>query len=444
AFASLTASVLDKHRPEMALVNQKLLGVISPTIDMATTTGSLGFSSSSLGLAQSLGTSSLFTSEKSILSTASILGRHVPAMAMMTTAVQQMVPKVDTTAFASLTASVLDKHRPEMALVNQKLLGVISPTIDMATTTGSLGFSSSTLDLARSLGTSSLFMTENKSMLSSAGVLGQHIPAMAMMTTAVQQMVPKIGLASLGHLTRVTDAFTMALGLPDAFGSIRLPVVRELDRITDSLQASVIALLGRWIRLGDLGHFLAKAGYGAALSARDAALQGNREAVGQFARVWLGVRKVTAAVIDAVIGALFDPSWEQGEVELTLDNLNRLRRRETKREASLLGSKAKGGDLRVRSVDFGEGEFPFAVEPLWAPRPDPNMVRLEGFDPRVERVLAQLSAAEREVALAWATDSSSTWGEAAVECGHGPEKGESVRRKLGRLGKQLRIRQLAA
>ncbi|MGF0320627.1 hypothetical protein, partial [Nocardia fluminea] len=285
------------------------------------------------------------------------------------------------------------------------------------------------------------FMTEKTKLLGTS-IFGQYMPETHKITTAINKLVPSIGLGSLGHVTRVTDAFAKALGVPGALGDISLPVLREFDRIAESVQGSIISLLGRWVRLGDLGHFLARVGYRAALSARDAALHDDREAVGQFAQVWLGVKKVTARIIDAVIGALIDPSWEQGEVELTIENLNRLRRREARREAGLIGSKAKG-DLRMHSVDVGEGEFPFVVEPLWAPRPDPEMAVLEGFDPRIERVLAQLTATEREIVNEWAAGSSITWGEAAIGCGHGPEKGESVRRKLGRLGKQLTARQLA-
>ncbi|MEU7898597.1 hypothetical protein AB0B45_37770 [Nonomuraea sp. NPDC049152] len=67
-------------------------------------------------------------------------------------------------------------------------------------------------------------------------------------------------------------------------------------------------------------------------------------------------------------------------------------------------------------------------------------------DERINAVLAQLDAAERRVAMAWAHPAIATWTEAARFAGAAdPEAyGERVRRKLKRLGNRYTARSQAA
>ncbi|MEV0297025.1 hypothetical protein [Nocardia sp. NPDC050710] len=216
-----------------------------------------------------------------------------------------------------------------------------------------------------------------------------------------------------------------------AYGNV---AAMDGNGVMDGLQTVFSDLLGRWTGLDDFGYLLAGRGRSAALRARAAALRNDHEVVTEFARRWLGLKRVTRRVLVAVIAALFDPSWEHVEPDLAIPTLKRIRRVEARLNSDLLGSKAKG-DLRMHSLDVTGGEFPVALEPLWKPRPERVLYRVEGFDPRVERVLAQLTEGEREIAVAYAMGGRSfTWAQAAVECGQDPRRGQSVRRKLGRLG----------
>ncbi|MGW1537987.1 hypothetical protein [Streptomyces aureus] len=67
-------------------------------------------------------------------------------------------------------------------------------------------------------------------------------------------------------------------------------------------------------------------------------------------------------------------------------------------------------------------------------------------DPRVQAVLAQLSAQEQQVALTWAFDRCETWEEAAAVAGAADPRafGIRVRRKLKRLGRQRAERMCCA
>lgn len=55
-------------------------------------------------------------------------------------------------------------------------------------------------------------------------------------------------------------------------------------------------------------------------------------------------------------------------------------------------------------------------------------------------MLTQLRDDERDVALAYAHDSATTWAAAARACGRTDAFGERVRRKMLRLGKNLAVR----
>ena len=72
---------------------------------------------------------------------------------------------------------------------------------------------------------------------------------------------------------------------------------------------------------------------------------------------------------------------------------------------------------------------------------DRHDVDLDGWqDQRIPRVLTQLRDDERDVAMAYAHDSATTWAAAARACGRPEAFGERVRRKLLRLGKILAVR----
>ncbi|MGF0320628.1 hypothetical protein, partial [Nocardia fluminea] len=122
AISALRDSALGTHRPEMAQMNRKLMEVIAPTIDMSAAAGSLGFSSSTLGFARPVDTSALFMTEKTKLLGTSIFGQYMPETHKITTAINKLVPTIDTTAISALRDSALGTHRPEMAQMNRKLM----------------------------------------------------------------------------------------------------------------------------------------------------------------------------------------------------------------------------------------------------------------------------------------------------------------------------------
>jgi hypothetical protein len=183
----------------------------------------------------------------------------------------------------------------------------------------------------------------------------------------------------------------------------------------------------------------------AALQARDAVVQEDQEAggavVASYVSQWLGL-KPTVAMVEAAGNALlqapldpYDPSPDSAVVK-RLRSATFLQRRAWRPIGETW--------LRGRRVDYLERPLRLTADDHLLTVADTlrvddqHDVDLDGWqDHRVPRVLTQLRDDERDVAMAYAHDSATTWAAAARACGQPEAFGERVRRKLLRLGENL-------
>ncbi|WP_330185922.1 hypothetical protein OHB26_38675 (plasmid) [Nocardia sp. NBC_01503] len=208
----------------------------------------------------------------------------------------------------------------------------------------------------------------------------------------------------------------------------------DLSRMS-AMSTMVSDLLGNWEFLRRAGHRRAGRGVRAALVARMAVLNelGSKSAdsaVAAFASRWLGFKPVRA-VIDAVSTALLEDQWLAGEdPDAVLAQLKKLTTAHRGAQKPLTEQVLRGKRVCLLSEPLG-GDLTVA-DRLVAPD-----VLVPGLDdPRVVRVLAELSPEDRAIALAH-SHHGRTWAEAAQDCGFAPERGESVRKKLKYAGTKL-------
>ncbi|QKV74094.1 hypothetical protein [Amycolatopsis sp. Hca4] len=168
----------------------------------------------------------------------------------------------------------------------------------------------------------------------------------------------------------------------------------------------------------------------------------SRAAIGAFAATWLG-RRPTAKTIEhvgeAILFADLDDEHDNATVkhQLQEDAKTQMTRTRLLTEAPFRGQRVGSLD-QVPRHDALQGALVGSSMPQ---RPDVEVERrLEAFDDRVHRVLAQLRPDELQVAQAWARDDTLTWLEAAASCGRAAAFGTRVQRKLRRLGEQLLAR----
>ncbi len=201
-----------------------------------------------------------------------------------------------------------------------------------------------------------------------------------------------------------------------------------------TLAQSISELLGNWSILTTIGHRLAERGLQAAKVARAAAIRGERKAVADFARTWLGIAKALDWIVDAVIGALLENGWLDLADEDPATALDTLRKETT---AQRRGTQTLW-DRKVRHHHIALLDEPLTTSMTRADLLVGPDVRAFGEfdDPRVLTVLANLTESEKQIALAYSQTAS--WDEAAAYCDTTPEQAESVRRKLKYRGKQLR------
>ncbi|MEU7955553.1 hypothetical protein AB0B62_30625 [Micromonospora chalcea] len=186
----------------------------------------------------------------------------------------------------------------------------------------------------------------------------------------------------------------------------------------------------------------------AALQARDAVIQEDQQAgravVATYVSQWLGLAP-TVTMVEAAGNALlqapldpYDPSPDSAVVK-RLRSATFLQRRAWRPigETWLHGRRV---DSLERPLRLGADEQMLTVADTLGIE-DRHDIDLEGWqDRRVPRVLTQLHADERDVAMAYAHDPATTWATAARACGRPEAFGERVRRKLLRLGKNLAAR----
>ncbi|MGW2681466.1 hypothetical protein [Streptomyces sp. NPDC001436] len=173
----------------------------------------------------------------------------------------------------------------------------------------------------------------------------------------------------------------------------------------------------------------------ALLAARNAAIEGDVEAIDAFARHWLRIvqpERWRDAVVDALLGDwvhqlgryLTDPELIRIVHEYTAA--------ENRRWQPLWERKAKGGRVCLSSTLIAEGitlEDTFTTHQTTEELALHSLLGHEG----VRSALRGLHPDERTVAAYWA-EGAGTWLEAARAAGLSDAHGDRVRRKLRRLG----------
>ncbi|ESQ01789.1 hypothetical protein B590_30428 (plasmid) [Streptomyces sp. PVA_94-07] len=195
-----------------------------------------------------------------------------------------------------------------------------------------------------------------------------------------------------------------------------------------------------------------------ALAARDAALNGVDSTVDRFATEVLGLwrgGRWHEPVSTALLGNWADPLVQDGgRITPAFLDAFKAEVKTLHRAFTPLWRRRTGGH-RLWSLDFCLADG-LTLHDLASSGPDPYEVLTGALpdDPRIVRVLNRLTPVERAVTMAWASWSVTSWTEAAAEvtalapdrfAGCCPEAlGDSVRRRLKRLGQQHRDRAAAA
>ncbi|MCB5166519.1 hypothetical protein LG634_16940 [Streptomyces bambusae] len=195
-----------------------------------------------------------------------------------------------------------------------------------------------------------------------------------------------------------------------------------------------------WAKLvNDVVRFSRRIVLGAALAARNAAIEGDHAAVDAFARHVLGIRRPEDCrdwLIDALLGDWVDDLGRYLTDPELLDILNTHLAMERQRWKPVW-------DHRIRGQRVGLLQSPLTSTLTLADLaidhrlPEDDLLADEMSDARLPSVLRGLNPAEAAVARAWAGDPKASWSRAAAAV-HEPDPdsaGERVRRKLKRLGK---------
>lgn len=184
----------------------------------------------------------------------------------------------------------------------------------------------------------------------------------------------------------------------------------------------------------------------AALAARNAAIEGDGAAVDDFARTWLGLDHperwrpaVEMALLGHWVDALGGGTADDPAVVALLRGHTDVEHRQLQ---PLWERRTRGKRVTLLSCPVGDG---LTLADVVADRRSPEALVVDGEfrDGRVATVLGQLAAPAREVACAWAHGKES-WEKAAIRADQPADYGETVRRRLKRLGKRHVARAAAA
>ncbi|MFD7480373.1 hypothetical protein ACFV8Z_52120 [Streptomyces sp. NPDC059837] len=184
----------------------------------------------------------------------------------------------------------------------------------------------------------------------------------------------------------------------------------------------------------------------AALTARNAAIEGDAETVDAFSRTWLGLSH-PAAWRKAVEAALLG-DWVEalGRGLATDDYVQALLDRHTRSEHRALQPLWERRVRGKRTALLGQPLSPgLSVQDLLTEQHTPEDAALaaELADSRLLAVLHGLAPDEAALARAWAA-SGESWARTALDAGLSTAHGERVRRKLKRLGTLYTARAAAA
>lgn len=254
-------------------------------------------------------------------------------------------------------------------------------------------------------------------------------PQLAM--PSIEAMVPSIGLAQQKRITQAITSMESFAAYADRIPRLVVPAFDRLDGVQSMIQGlsnTVGKLLADWGSLSSLGHRLASIGLWAARDARAAVVAGDLDAVEAFARGWLGLKKITHAVIMAVSAALLDPGWDTERPDAVLPYIKSGTKRE-KKNHKLLGE-IRAGRSKIlpldRQLQLGNGESTSFAEHL--PGPDVQL-RAAYENPLACAFLESFSEVEIEIVETY-LQGGVTWPSAAIDCGKSGEFGEKVRRKF--------------
>lgn len=215
----------------------------------------------------------------------------------------------------------------------------------------------------------------------------------------------------------------------------------EATRIFDGLRDSISALMANWTFFDGLGDRVATLALAAARRVKRAILGDpeHRRIVAEFARRWLGIKRVDPVTIDAVIDALLDGTWEREDAPNVLRHLNKRTRHH--RAGWRLTTERQ---LRGQSVTSLHKPLTADGATLLDFRPDVDTIapaREEYIDPRLTELFSDFTAAEVAV-IETRLDPpyegpARTWEDAAVMCGLRPKDGELIRRRYNRRRERL-------
>ncbi|MFC8201689.1 hypothetical protein ACFUTV_40870 [Streptomyces sp. NPDC057298] len=183
----------------------------------------------------------------------------------------------------------------------------------------------------------------------------------------------------------------------------------------------------------------------AALTARNAAIEGDTETVDAFSEEWLGFshpQKWRGAVEMALLGSWVEVLGQgKSTDQYILDVLERHARTEHRALQPLWERRTRGRRTVLLSQPLSTN---LTVQDLLVEHRTPESEVLgELVDSRLLAVLRGLEADEDALACAWAL-STDTWQEAALNTELPVGYGERVRRKLKRLGRQYEERRTNA
>lgn len=244
-------------------------------------------------------------------------------------------------------------------------------------------------------------------------------------------IVEALGYAGLGRFAEVDCAARLAEQFTSATTS-RLASI-AVNPFLDGLQSAtdgIFAHLQNLQVLADSGSQVGRAAMAVVRRAREAVLRGEHELVREFVRRILGYKVVSATLLDAAIGALLDPRWENTAPGKVIASLRTMTEQYHNTHRPI-------GETRIRGRYVDSLDRPIRTPGVEGILGDLVVAPILEYDdditnPRLLAAMQSLTPVQREIVLAKA-GGAPTWAAAATEVGQKGEAGESVRRKVCRL-----------
>lgn len=287
----------------------------------------------------------------------------------------------------------------------------------------------------------------------------QHVPAVDGLVRSLQ---PTRQLEHLTRLPQLGEAFGLQLKVTRAWqnppyvglGSQLSPFPLPQSVLTHQAIASLVApqanaisqLLSGFTGVAErVAHtantitgWLRRSGVTAVLAARDAAINGDLDAIAAFVRDWLKL-----APRPGRVRAAADVLLEEGWLDVPLDEVVAyLRRMVIRRYQSLRSIFDRGRPLRGQPVisldtslshDHDDDTLLDQLKDVGIRDPIEALIDAHAVTPTLRSVLERLTLEERDLAVAHALTGAS-WPQIARQHGLPDHRGDALRRKLRRLG----------